>query len=304
MSDASFKTDMAFAYGTPEPIAPGIVRLVAENPGPFTSKGTNTYIVGTLKLAVIDPGPDEAAHRAAILACAGRRPITHILITHAHRDHSDGARALAAATGARIYGTGRTSLVPAPGVRRGALPSNQTFIDQGFEPDIAVGDGDIIEGADWALSALHTPGHAPDHLCFSLDHGRILFSGDHMMAWNTTVIAPPEGRMSDYIRSLERLLTRRDRLYLPGHGGRLEKPLRMVKAHLVHRQWREQAIVAAIQDGAMSVPDLVERIYADLDPRLSGAAAMSVLAHIENLEERGVIACEAGTDHGFRFWAV
>ncbi len=292
MDKIGFKTSMSFRYGTPDPMAPGVVRLVAPNPSPFTFKGTNTYLVGTESLAVIDPGPGDETHRAAILSAAAGRPITHILITHAHRDHSDGAAALAQATGAPVLGFGRAGNASDARTDTAHMPSGKEFVDHAFAPDIRLRDGDAVAGGDWTLEALHTPGHAPDHLCFALKGRRIVFSGDHVMAWNTTVIAPPEGRMSDYIASLENLLHRRDRLYLPGHGGRMEKPLRAVKAYLVHRQWREQAILAAIRDGAVTIPDVVARVYATIDQRLIRAAELSVLAHVEYLAERRLVTCD------------
>lgn len=303
MDPIPFKTTMSFRYGEPEPMGPGIVRLVAPNPGPFTFKGTNTYLVGTSALAVIDPGPDDAAHRTAILAASAGRPISHILITHAHRDHSDGAAALARQTGAPIlaYGRGRC---PPPRGGEAHLPAGREFVDHAFNPDVPLTHGDTVTGPDFVLEAIHTPGHAPDHLCFALRHGRTLFSGDHVMAWNTTVIAPPEGRMSDYIRSLEALLARRDRLYLPGHGGRMEKPLRLVKGYLVHRQWREQAILAAIRGGAGSIPDVVARVYSTIDERLAKAAALSVMAHVEYLAERQLVTCDRPLSLDQRFSSV
>jgi glyoxylase-like metal-dependent hydrolase (beta-lactamase superfamily II) len=299
LTEIQFKTSMSFRYGHPEPMAPGVVRLVAPNPSPFTFRGTNTYLVGTTSLAVIDPGPEDAAHHAAILASAGGRTITHILVTHAHRDHSDGAQSLANATGAPILGFGRGG----ERLRTEAahMPSGKEFVDYGFAPTVRLGHGDVVEGADWTLEALHAPGHAPDHLCFGLKGHRIVFSGDHVMAWNTTVIAPPEGRMSHYIASLEMLLNRRDRLYLPGHGGRLEKPLRTVKAYLVHRQWREQAILAAIRDGAATIPDVVATVYSTIDKRLIKAAELSVLAHVEYLAERHLVVCETPLSLDLRF---
>ncbi len=294
-----FKTSMNFRYGEPEAMAPGVVRLVAPNPSPFTFRGTNTYLVGTTKLAVIDPGPDHEAHRAAILAAAAGRPITHILVTHAHRDHSDGVAALAAATGAQIAGFGRGG--ERARTEAAHMPSGKEFVDYDFTPAVRLGHGDVIDAGEWALEALHSPGHAPDHLCFALKGHRIVFAGDHVMAWNTTVIAPPEGRMADYIVSLEMLLKRRDRLYLPGHGGRMDKPLRTVKAYLVHRQWREQAILAAIRDGAATIPDVVARVYATIDKRLIRAAELSVLAHVEHLAERRLVICESPLSLDQRF---
>lgn len=290
---------MNFRYGEPEAMAPGVVRLVAPNPSPFTFRGTNTYLVGTTGLAVIDPGPDHEAHRAAILAAAAGRPITHILVTHAHRDHSDGVAALAAVTGAQVAGFGRGG----ERVRTEAahMPSGKEFVDYDFTPGVRLGHGDLVDVGEWALEALHSPGHAPDHLCFALKGHRIVFAGDHVMAWNTTVIAPPEGRMADYIVSLEMLLKRRDRLYLPGHGGRMDNPLRTVKAYLVHRQWREQAILAAIRDGATTISDVVARVYSTIDKRLIRAAELSVLAHVEHLSERRLVICESPLSLDQRF---
>lgn len=302
MTKLEFKTAMSFRYGHPEPMAPGVVRVVAPNPSPFTFKGTNTYVVGTTTLAVIDPGPDDPAHRAAIIATAAGRPITHILVTHAHRDHSDGAAGLAAATGSPVLAYGRDG--PTNRTASAHMPSGKEFVDHQFTPNIRIEDGARIDGGDWQLEALHMPGHAPDHLCFALTDRRIVFSGDHVMAWNTTVIAPPEGRMSDYIASLEKLLRRRDRLYLPGHGGRLDKPLRSVKAYLVHRQWREQAILAAIRDGASSIPEVVARVYSSIDKRLVKAAELSVLAHVEHLAERRLVTCDRQLSLDQRFAPV
>jgi glyoxylase-like metal-dependent hydrolase (beta-lactamase superfamily II) len=299
LTEIRFKTSMTFNYGRPDPMAPGVVRVVAPNPSPFTFRGTNTYLIGTTSLAVIDPGPEDASHLAALLAAAGGRPITHIFVTHAHRDHSDGAPLLARSTGAPILGFGRDG-----GHKRTAtahLPSGKEFVDYGFMPALRLKHGDVVEGADWAIEALHSPGHAPDHLCFGLKGQRIMFSGDHVMAWNTTVIAPPEGRMSHYIASLEGLLKRRDGLYLPGHGGRLEKPLRTVKAYLVHRQWREQAILAAIRNGATTIPEVVAVVYSTIDKRLIKAAELSVLAHVEYLTERHLVICDSPLSLDLRF---
>ena len=288
-ADMKFKTTMEFAYGTPRELAPGIVRIVANNPSPFTFKGTNTYLVGTRSLAVIDPGPGDAAHVAAILKAAGDRPITHILVTHTHRDHVDDLPALVKATGAKTCGYGRTI------AKRGSKetsPSGSEFVDLDFKPDIALEHGDRIEGQDWGFTALHTPGHAPDHICFALDRQQLLFSGDHVMAWNTSVVAPPEGRMGDYMASLDLLTGRNDALYLPGHGGRLENPQRMVRAYLVHRRWREQAIMAALKDGNDTIRKIVGVVYRGLDARLVTAASLSVQAHVEHLIERRLVLSE------------
>ncbi len=290
MDPLKFKTDMAFAYGEPSPMGPGIVRLVAPNPSPLTFKGTNTYLVGSTSLAVIDAGPDSEEHRAAILKAAGARPITHILSTHAHRDHVDGVAKLQAESGAVIAAYPRD---PAAGkIALEHSPSGKYFVDYDFAPDLALKAGDTIEGADWALTAIHTPGHAPDHLCFALEGRRVVFSGDHVMAWNTTVIAPPEGRMADYVASLEILLDRNDDVFLPGHGDRLNDPQRTVKAYLLHRNWREKSVLDALAGGATTIRRIVPEVYRGLAPQLIPAATLSVQAHVEYLIEKGLVASD------------
>jgi glyoxylase-like metal-dependent hydrolase (beta-lactamase superfamily II) len=287
-----FKTDMQFAYGEPSVMAPDVVRLVANNGGPLTFKGTNTYLVGTWALAVIDPGPADADHLGAILRAAGDRPITHILATHAHRDHVDGLAALQAQTGAKTYGFRRAA------TERGAIAEAAAadYLTADYAPDTHLEGGDRIAGDGWELSALHTPGHAPDHLCFALERSGVVFSGDHVMAWNTSVVAPPEGRMADYLRSLELLLERDDTLMLPGHGGRITQPRRTVKAYLLHRRWREQAILEALKSGTNTVRKLLPVIYRDIGEEIAGAATLSLQAHIEHLAERGLIACDDAAD--------
>ncbi|WP_424958596.1 MBL fold metallo-hydrolase [Hyphomicrobium sp. 1Nfss2.1] len=287
MSDSlKFNTDMQFAYGTPDRMADGVLRLVAPNAGPLTFKGTNTYLVGNRSVAVIDPGPDNAAHRGAILAAAAGRPITHIISTHAHRDHTDGIAALKAAAGASTYAYRRSEVT-----HGGGGDPEAEFVGHEFIADVHVAHGDLIVGEDWKLEALHTPGHAPDHLCLVLDSDGIVFSGDHVMAWNTSVVAPPEGRMSDYMRSLELLLKQDAAQFLPGHGGAVIEPRRIVKAYLLHRKWREQAILDAVRSGTNTVRTLLPVIYRDLDKAVAGAAMMSLRAHIDHLAERGLISC-------------
>ena len=303
----AFKTAMQFSYGVPADMAAGVTRLVANNPGPFTFKGTNTYLVGMRRLTVIDPGPDDVEHRAAILKAAQGRPIEHIVVTHTHRDHVDGLAALAAVTGARTAGYGRRS-APGQGDDAAPSPSGDAFTAI-FEPDLVLADGDRLECGDHALTAIHTPGHAPDHLCFSVEAGRgteVLISGDHVMAWNTSVVAPPEGRMADYLASLERLMGRAEGVFLPGHGGRVEDPQRLVKAYLLHRRWREQAIVAAIKDGRDGKPatirTIVPVVYPELDARLLTAATLSVQAHVEHLMERGLVSSQPPQASGDAIW--
>jgi glyoxylase-like metal-dependent hydrolase (beta-lactamase superfamily II) len=283
-----FRTEMQFAYGLAGPIAPGVVRIVANNPSAFTFKGTNTYLVGADALAVIDPGPADRDHIAAILRAAAGRPITHILATHAHRDHVDGVAALQELTGASTCGFRRDA------VQLAASGNGEVseYTNPDFAPDIHMADGDRVTGAGWELVALHTPGHSPDHLCFALEGTGLAFSGDHVMAWNTSVIAPPDGRMADYLRSLESLLERNDEVLLPGHGGRITEPRRTVKAYLLHRRWREQAILDALRQGTDTVRKLLPVIYRDLDEEMVGAAKLSLQAHILHLVERGIVTCE------------
>jgi glyoxylase-like metal-dependent hydrolase (beta-lactamase superfamily II) len=285
-----FRKEINFDYGVASELAPGVRRIVANNPGPFTYKGTNTYLIGQgRQIALIDPGPADDAHFEAIMRAVGASRIADILITHTHRDHVDGLARLREATGARTWGFGRTAVTR--GTRR-TSPSGSEFVDQDFAPDRVLKDGDSFEGEGFALLALHTPGHAPDHLCFALEGTKILLSGDHVMAWNTSVVAPPEGKMRDYIGSLERLLQRSDEVYFPGHGGRLFQPQRVVKAYVLHRRMREQAILDCIRAGRSTIADIVPIVYRDLDPRLLNAASLSVAAHVEHLVERGLATCE------------
>ena len=292
-AEIPFKKTMEFAYGEPRELAPGVVRLVANNPSPFTFHGTNTYLVGTKELALIDPGPEDPAHFEAIMRTAAGRPITHIFITHTHRDHTDGLERLRTATGAKVCARGRSMRAPR---NLKTSPSGAEFIDIEFTPDLVMGDGDAVSGADWRLEALFTPGHAPDHLCFAESSSNVLFCGDHVMGWNTTVVAPPEGNMSDYMRSLEKLLDRKESVFMPGHGGRIEQAGRMVKAYIVHRRWREQAILDAVRQGHITIDRIVAAVYDGLDPRLVKAASLSVLAHIESLIDRGLVSCDGPPD--------
>lgn len=281
-----FARDFDFEYGVASTVAPGVRRIVASNPGPFTFKGTNTYIAGTGTVALIDPGPDDAAHREAVLgeiAARGER-ITHIFLTHTHRDHSAGLPAMAEATGAKVLGFGSDRQT------RAALnlsAAAESVLDADFRPDQILRGGEVIEGGDWALEAIHTPGHAPDHLCLALAGKGVLLSGDHVMGWNTTVVAPPEGNMGDYMRSLELLLKRSEAIYLPGHGGTVTQAPRLVKAFIMHRRWREAQILDCVSQGLDTIRAIVPKIYEGLDSALHGAAAYSILAQLELLTETG-----------------
>jgi glyoxylase-like metal-dependent hydrolase (beta-lactamase superfamily II) len=281
---------MNFAYGVPRELTPGVARIVANNPSPLTFKGTNTYLVGTGTLAVIDPGPEDAEHCAAIVRAVAGRPVSHIVLTHAHGDHSEGVPALQAALGAPLAAYGYEPKGHAGKSR--IAPDGREVGVRSLRPEIVLRDRHLIEGEGWRLEALFTPGHAPDHLCFALTGTGIVFSGDHVMAWNTSVVGPPEGRMSDYLASLERMRGRGDTLYLPGHGGKLAEPERMVRGYLIHRRMREEAILGAIRELPRSIGDIVGLIYPAIDPKLSRAAALSVQAHVEHLLQKGLVACD------------
>ena len=298
MSDPlPLKSTMQFEYGVARELRPGIRRIVANNPSPFTFKGTNTYLVGTDELALVDPGPGDPAHLDAIMQAAGAKPIRHILLTHTHHDHFEGLPALQARTGAKTAGHGYVATNRLSGAHAASptatapnAPNKGEVVDKSFVPDIVLKDGALLEGRGYTFEAVLTPGHAPDHLCFALEGTGILFSADHVMAWNTSVVAPPEGKMSDYLESLERLRGRGDTLYLPGHGGKLRDPERMVRGYLIHRRMREDSILGAIREKPRSIADIVALIYPSIEQKLVRAASLSVQAHVEHLVERGLVA--------------
>jgi len=276
------------AHGQAVPVVKSVLRLTANNPSPFTFHGTNTYIVGEKLLAVIDPGPaDDKAHLDTILAAIAGRPVSHIFITHTHRDHSPLAAPLKRLTGARTVAEGPHR--PARPLRIGEVHPLDASSDVDFVPDIRLGDGESVVGEGWALSAVFTPGHTANHLAFALEGSGILFSGDHVMGWATSIVAPPDGAMTDYMASLDKLLERHDKIYLPGHGGQVKAPHRFVRGLKAHRKMRERAILERISAGDRTIRKIVEAIYRDTDPRLHGAAGLSVLAHLEDLVARGLV---------------
>lgn len=288
-AELTFNRAMDPRYGEAVEVAPGINRIVANNPSGYTFHGTNTYVLGSDELAVIDPGPDDGAHLGAILAFAGSRPIRQILLTHTHKDHSAGLRALVAATGARTAGFGP---VEAPRGIAHEDPRAQSFFDSDFRPDRALREGDHMACGGLVLTALHTPGHAPDHLCFAVEGRGILFSGDHVMGWSTSVVAPPEGKMGDYVASLERLLERDEEAYLSGHGETILSPQRVVRAYIVHRKMREQMVLDAIRSGHRTIGALLRHVYPSVSGEIASAAALSLLAHIELLVAKRLVACD------------
>nr|WP_315383713.1 MBL fold metallo-hydrolase [uncultured Sphingomonas sp.] len=270
--------------GLAMPLEPLVTRVLANNPSPFTNTGTQTYLVGTTDVAVIDPGPDDAEHLAALLAAIGGRPVRAILCTHTHRDHSPAAPALKAATGAPIIGC-------APLVLDDAGPRADASSDTGYAPDTVLADGEQVAGQGWTLTAVATPGHTSNHLCFALEESGALFTGDHVMGWSTTVVAPPDGNMAAYMASLETLIAReQDRIYYPAHGDPIERPQRFVRGLAGHRKQREGQILRLLAEGVDTVPAMVARMYVGLDPQLHGAAGRSVLAHLLDLQARGRVA--------------
>lgn len=282
-----FDTVFEPRHGEPVQVADGVHRITVNNPGPFTFHGTNSYIVGDRTLAVIDPGPEDDSHFDALLRAIAGRPVSHILVSHTHRDHSPLAARLAARTGATIAAEGpHRSARP---LHIGEINPLDASADMEFRPDRLLGDGDLVEGDGWAIRAVLTPGHAANHAAFALEGTGILFSADHVMAWATSIVAPPDGAMADYMASLDKLLRRDDRLFLPGHGGPVRNPAAFMRGLRAHRKMRERAILDRIAKGDRSIPDLVKSIYRDTDPRLFGAAALSVLAHLEDLVGQGTV---------------
>ena len=269
--------------GTLVQLEPLVARVLAPNPSPFTYTGTQTHIVGTRELAVIDPGPDAPAHLDALLAAIAGRPVAAIVITHHHRDHSPASRPLAQATGAPIVGA-------APVFVREEGPRADAAFDLDYAPDRVLAEGDRVTGEDWALEAIATPGHTSNHLAFALPESGALFSGDHVMGWSTSVVSPPDGDMTAYMASLEKLLGREgDRVYYPGHGDLIDNPRRLVRGLLGHRKQREGQILRLLGEGPLAIPAMTARMYAGLDPRLLPAAERSVLAHLYDLRGRGMV---------------
>lgn len=274
-----------FPTGRVERVAPGVRRVLAGNPSPFTYTGTQTYIVGEGAVAVIDPGPDLPDHVDALLAATKGERIAAILCTHTHRDHSPASRPLAAATGASIVGCAALAI-------EDDGPRADAAFDFDYRPDRVLAHGERIGKEGWALRAVATPGHTSNHLCFALEGTGSLFTGDHVMGWSTTVVAPPDGDMAAYMASLDLLLARDDRRYHPAHGPAVEKPHAHVRGLIAHRHMREKQILARLGEGEGRIGRMVETMYREIDPRLFPAAGRSVLAHLVDLEARGLVASE------------
>lgn len=282
-------------YGRAVAVSPLIRRLLAPNPGPFTFRGTSVAIVGHGSVAVIDPGPDDPPHLEALRRTLDELSVSHILVTHTHRDHSPAAQFVKQWTGAPVCGFGPHPVQAESSVEEGP--------DREFVPDIVLRDADTITGDGFTLECVHTPGHTSNHLCYALREEKALFSGDHVMGWSTTVVAPPDGDMTDYFASLEKLLARDDTVYWPAHGGAISNPQQFVSALLQHRLGREAEILAAVQAGVTRIPEIVQSVYRGLDGRLRHAAALNVLAHLEKLiGERKL--CAEGDGMAARYRAV
>jgi glyoxylase-like metal-dependent hydrolase (beta-lactamase superfamily II) len=281
-------------HGRVDRLSPRLRRVTAPNPGPFTFLGTNSYIVGTGTVAIIDPGPAIPAHAKALLAAVAGERVSHILVTHTHLDHSPLAASLKAETGALVGGYGPHGAGKAESgvkVEEGG--------DMDFVPELVLREGTTLQGPDWTLQALHTPGHCSNHLCFALPEEGALITGDHVMGWSTSVVVPPDGDMDDYMRELERLRVRAaaglDQVLWPAHGGPIKAPEPFLTALIAHRQHRETQILDALAAGPALIGPLVERVYTDVDPRLHPAAARSVHAHLIRMMAEGRVAAEGGT---------
>ena len=293
--------------GLAEQCEPLVRRVLAPNPSPYTYTGTQTYLVGAVdELAVIDPGPagtgaaghadtNGMGHVDAIIAAAGDARITTILCTHTHRDHSPAAAELKARTGARIIGCAALTIDDTG-------PRADAAFDPDYAPDRVLGDGERVSGPDWTIEAVATPGHTSNHLCYSLVESGALFTKDHVMAWSTSVVSPPDGDMSAYMASLQKLHDREDTVFYPAHGPAVDKPRQLVRGMLGHRRQREGQILRLLGEGPITIADMVPRMYKGLDPSLTGAAGRSVLAHLLDLGNQGRVRCDPGP--GGETWSL
>jgi glyoxylase-like metal-dependent hydrolase (beta-lactamase superfamily II) len=285
----NFDRSLDVAAGREVRLSPLVSRVMAPNPGPFTFRGTGVYIVGAgARVAVIDPGPDIPEHVAALKQGLGARVVSHILVTHTHRDHSPAAAALKEWSGAKTYGLPLASTATAD---EGMADEAH---DHDFVPDVRVCDGMKIEGDGFVLEAVATPGHTANHICYALTEEKALFSGDHVMGWSTSVIAPPDGHMGQYLASLEKLRTRDEQIFYPTHGSPIANPRDWLSQLIAHRRLREVQIVEAMRQGGSHIAGLADRLYPDIAPALRGAAAQQVKAHLDHLVEQGALTRGAG----------
>lgn len=301
MNAPGFATLDTVRYGVTEPVAPGIRRVIADNPSKFTYRGTGTYIVGTGDVAVIDPGPDLDSHRRALERALSAERVVAIAVTHCHADHSPLAAWLHDVTGAPRLAFGAH---PAPDEPHGDGDGDRDdatddavddAVDWAFRPDLLVADGETAaRGPGWSLVGVHTPGHTSNHLCFACPEQRVLFTGDHVMGWSTTVVSPPDGDMAAYLRSLRKVQGRDDAAYWPTHGPAVAEPQRYVAELIEHRLARERAVLRCVRDGMAHIDDIVALLYADVRAELHGAAARTVLAHLVKLVDEGQVAVVDG----------
>src|ERR1039457_6734852 len=279
--DIPFDKNLDLAPDTVDEPMPGVRRVMADNPGPFTFKGTMSYIIGRGQVAIVDPGPADERHIGALLDAVRNETVTAIFVTHTHRDHSPAVPAIKAATGATVC---------AEGPHRAARPlhiGEHNLLD--FSGDVALKDAEVVSGDGWSIEAVATPGHTANHMAYAFKEKNVLFAGDHVMAWATSIVAPPDGAMSDYMASLNKLARRGERIYFPGHGPPIGDAGRFVNYYILHRKAREASILHRLAKGETDIPSIVRAIYIGIDPRLLGAAGLSVLAHLEDLVTRGVV---------------
>jgi glyoxylase-like metal-dependent hydrolase (beta-lactamase superfamily II) len=287
--------------GAAERVSPFVRRIIAPNPGPYTYTGTCSYVIGRNDVAIVDPGPSDPTHIDALLDAVAGEALRYLLVTHTHCDHSPAARRLREKTGAPIFGC--APYAPLSKAVAGGLNLDAAH-DAAYAPDRILKDGDILQLGELSVEVVATPGHSANHLCFALREERALFTGDHVMGWATTVVAPPDGSMRDYVNSLERLRERGDLVYWPGHGEPVRDPQRYLRALIHHRRQRELAILERLEKGDQTIATIVERIYEGIDRRLHGAAALSVFAHLEELMERGEVGSEGPPTLGARYFRV
>lgn len=284
MGNMVAKVDMTvLPVGEAMGLSPLVARVLAPNPSHFTYTGTQSYVVGTRDVAIIDPGPADGAHLDALIAAIAGRAVRGILCTHTHRDHSPAAAPLAERTGAPVIGC-------APLTLDDDGPRADAAFDADYRPDDVLTDGALLTGDGWTLSAVATPGHTSNHLCYALREEQALFTGDHVMGWSTTIVSPPDGDMAEYMRSMQKLLGRDDAVYYPAHGEAVEAPQRLVRGMMGHRKHREGQILRQLErtPEGTGIAAMVSEMYRGVDSRLHPAAARSVLAHLIDLGDRGL----------------
>lgn len=295
-TEIPFNRNFEVNYGELENVAPGIRRITANNPSPFTFRGTGTYILGEGNVAVIDPGPDQPEHVKAIVEGLKNETVSHILITHTHNDHSPAAKALKEITGAPTYGFG-----PHGSGKPALKLTTQAGGDMDFRPDEKTQDGSVIYGDDWSVTCLHTPGHTSNHICFSWDEEKALFPGDQVMGWSTSIVSPPDGDMGDYMRSLDKLIVRDDKIYYPAHGPEISEPQKLVSAFRDHRREREENILECLKLGNNTIDQMVKTVYQDVSESLHAAAARSLFATVIYLVEQKKVEAMDGLDIDGRY---